>query len=391
VNPVKASKPNVVFLGTHGQYNIGDELLLETFLHQCGTDFSYVINTYDVDFTAAQIGERYEARFIDTSGSKVAVARALKNADAVIFGGGSILKELSTDTGRFKYSTMLMILGVVTFAKVVSRVPVAMLNIGVGPIRTSAGRRLARAALKRVDMATVRDAASAKLCRDMGLGDKVKLSVDAVMAQSAEWLVGGDRPSAPSGDPVRIAVNLNHDIAQPEHWDHFLAVLADVLVRQANARPIEVHGLPMQSRGKSNDDATVLRALMARIPEVAFVEHRPETHVDAARIIAACDVVLSERFHALVMAAILGVAPFALSYDVKVRQLATQLGIEDFCVELDGNLTADDLDARLTEVLKDHGGYGDRARERARLLGDQARADFADVRTWLADKVGPRK
>ncbi len=41
----------IVFLGTHGQYNIGDELLLETFLTQLGAEHHYVVNSYDPEFT----------------------------------------------------------------------------------------------------------------------------------------------------------------------------------------------------------------------------------------------------------------------------------------------------------------------------------------------------
>ena len=45
------SGKQVLFLGTHGQYNIGDELLLETFLEQLGDQHHYTINSYDPEFT----------------------------------------------------------------------------------------------------------------------------------------------------------------------------------------------------------------------------------------------------------------------------------------------------------------------------------------------------
>ena len=53
-------------LGTHGQYNIGDELLLETFLARFGDQHHYVVNTYDPAFTGAQLAGRYDVELIDT-------------------------------------------------------------------------------------------------------------------------------------------------------------------------------------------------------------------------------------------------------------------------------------------------------------------------------------
>ena len=55
----------IVFLGTHGQYNIGDELLLDTFLTQLGSQHHYVVNSYDPEFTRAQLARRFDVEVID--------------------------------------------------------------------------------------------------------------------------------------------------------------------------------------------------------------------------------------------------------------------------------------------------------------------------------------
>ncbi len=52
----------IVFLGTHGQMNIGDELLLETFLTQLGRDNHYYVNSYDPQFTGEQLRAQFQAR-----------------------------------------------------------------------------------------------------------------------------------------------------------------------------------------------------------------------------------------------------------------------------------------------------------------------------------------
>jgi polysaccharide pyruvyl transferase WcaK-like protein len=386
--------PTILFLGTHGQHNIGDELLLETFLHQLGDEPSYVINTYDEAFTANQLAGRYRAELIDTAGDRRSLMRHLLTADAVVFGGGSIVKELNAATGRNRYATMLMILAVVTLARLVARAPICMLNIGVGPIRSRMGRFLARIILSQADLVTVRDPGSYALCQEMGLGDRVRSGTDAVFSVSPEWLLSGgelpaERPAErPAADgPVRIALNLNHDIENPSNWEHFQSQLAEAIRHLAAGRDIELHGLPMQSKGKDHDDATVLRDFTMRIPEVPFVEHRPTTHADAARLIRSCDLMLSERLHAIVMASILGVPAFALAYDVKVTELTRMLGLEDASVDINRAFGATEISGPVGVLLDDLEGAGARLRCQAGMLATSAQADFAQARLWLQERA----
>jgi polysaccharide pyruvyl transferase WcaK-like protein len=382
--------PTIVFLGTHGQYNIGDELLLETFLHHLGPQPSYVVNTYDKAFTGAQLGGRYRVELVDTAGERVALVRHLLRADVVVFGGGSIIKELYASVGRNRYATMLMILAIVLFTKWISRAPIAMLNIGVGPIESATGRRLARLILGQVDRVTVRDPGSYALCRAIGLdGSAVLLGTDAVFSVTPDWLLGAQPPTvAPRvGGPLRIALNLNFDIENPDNWEHFQSELAAAFRDLAARRPIELHGLPMQSRGKERDDATILRAFAARLPGVQFVEHQLGTHSDVARLIDSCDLLVSERLHAIVMAALLGVPSFVLAYDVKVRELAAMLELDEAVVDINTPFEASDVVRRIEAVLDDADGTGDRLRVRAERLGQRARADLAASSAWVLGRA----
>ena len=369
----------IVFLGTHGQHNIGDELLLETFLHQLGPDHHYVVNTYDKEFTAAQLGDRYRAELIDTAGDRLKLLWHLLRADRVVFGGGSIVKELYSTVGRNRYATLAMILAIVTFARWVARKPIAMLNIGVGPITTSTGHRLARLILRQADLVTVRDAASFELCR--GLGVAATQAADAVFSVTPEWLLSGSPPpSRPDGGPLRVALNLNYDIANPANWEYFTDRLTAALREVASERAIEVHALPMQAGFKDHDDAMVLGELAQRLPDVPFVHHRPTTHSEAAHIIASCDVLVSERLHAIVMASLLGVPSFALAYDVKVKELSKELGLEDYTVDINTAFPTAALTERLCHLVRHLDGAKQQLAPPVASLRDRAVASFAAAR-----------
>ncbi len=374
----------IVMLGTHGQYNIGDELLLATFLHQLGVQNDYVVNTYDPADTQARLDPDCRVELINTAGDRLALLRHLRRADAVVFAGGSILKELSAATGRDRYATLLMILAVVTATRWIGRAPMAMLNIGVGPIRTGRGRWLAGLIMNQVTLVTVRDAGSAALCEQIGVRRPVVSSTDAVFSVEPEWLRGGDARAVASDGPLRIGLSLNHDIDVPENWENVVSTLAQPVRELAAERSIEVHGLPMQSRGKTHDDATVLRDFAERIAPVPFVEHRPDDIAAVARIIEQCDLIVAERLHAIITSAKLGVPVVPLAYDVKVRQVATALGLDGVSIDLSAPIAADQVRGSIVQVADDLPAARAAIAHNSAAQTERARAGFGQARAWLA-------
>ncbi len=394
-------QPRILFLGTHGQRNIGDELLLETFLAQLGSKNHYAINTYDKAFTAAQLAGRYDVELIDTTGDRVQLVRQLLRCDLLCFGGGSIIKELYASTGRNAYSTLAMILAVVTFARLVARKPIAMLNIGVGPIKTLTGRRLARMILSQVDQLSVRDARSYATCLEIGLPTKdVHLTADAVFSNDRAWLLGqpaqcpepdaevGPGPGPDHDRPLQVALNLNFHIENPGNWELFLDRLAQGLMELHRKHPIELHALPMQSGFKAHDDAEILTAFAERLPGVVMHQHRPTTHADVARLVAGCDLLVSERLHAIVIGAVLGVPALVLAYDVKVLELAAMLDLEASTIDINRPFEAADVTSRLTGLVEHRARESEKLLARSESLRAEAGSSFEAARRWIGQATG---
>lgn len=375
----------IVFLGTHGQYNIGDELLLETFLSQLGTQHRYLVNSYDPEFTRTQLGDRFDVEVIDTARDRIQLVRALRHCDLLCFGGGSIIKELYASTGRGRYSTLRMILAIVLFTRHIARKPIAMLNVGVGPLSTRRGLRWARRILRRVDLLTVRDGRSKATCRAIGI-DAVA-STDAVFSLDPIQLLGHTPPpekALATGRPLRIGLSLNFDVENPANWENFLTQLALALSHVGAQRPIELHGVPMQTGFKKHDDAEILAAFASRVPSLRYVQHALRTPQDAAQLIATCDLVIAERLHAIVMASILGVPSFVLAYDVKVKELATTLAIEPWSVDIGASFDPRDVGERILALLADRETAADEVSKRSGELRDHARVGFDLARRWVA-------
>lgn len=401
---LRQSKPTdrprtVLFLGTHGQQNVGDELLLHTFLTQLGPEHRYLVNSYDPEATATWLSDWPQVEVFDTAGNRLRFARHLLQCDIVIFGGGSIVKELYPSTGRWRHATLLMVLATVAFARLVARRPVIMSNIGVGPITTPMGRFLARRILKLASHVTVRDQGSADICDELGLtSQKVQRVPDAVWINKVTDLirVGASTvaPQGPSGTaasevtPIRLALNLNHDIANGANWETFTAQLTEAIRIVAHHRPLELHALPMQCGFKDNDDLAMITQLFRRLETVSSIVHQPKDHWEVASIISNCDVVVSERLHAIVLAAIVGRPVVALPYDVKVSQLTGQLGLDRRSFDVNRPFDPEALAGAILAAADDS-AESERLTGIAELNRQHLEQHFDQLREWVRQPCVP--
>ncbi len=370
----------ILFLGTHGQFNLGDELLLETFLSQLGEELIYAVNSYDPAFTQNAMRPKFNVESFHTTRELPRFLKYLLTSKVIFFGGGSIIKELYASVGRNPYSTLLMILATVTFAKQIARKKVVMSNIGVGPLMTPRGEMLARWILNQVDFLSVRDEKSHRTALKLGLSPlKVNLVPDAVFANLPEVFVPNPKP-LPQSDKIRIALNLNYDIEKPEAWEPFQANLAESLKQIHAETPIEIHALPMQSKFKANDDLSILKDFSKRISEIPFILHDPQTAQEAAEIIASVDLVLAERLHTLVISSILGKPFYGLVYDVKVQELVDYLGMETYARNINASFCSEDLTAGIRSVLSAYNEIGMHLIERSTLLRMKLGRYFDDLK-----------
>jgi polysaccharide pyruvyl transferase WcaK-like protein len=373
----------ITFLGTHGQFNIGDELLLETFLSQLGEEHRYAVNSYDPEFTVGMLRPRFHLETFHTTRQLPRFLGHLLTSDLLFFGGGSIIKELYASVGRNRYATLGMILASVTFTKQVARKKVLMSNIGVGPLLSPGGERLARMILQQVDFLSVRDDKSLHTCLKLGIpAAKVRRVPDAVFANRPQALLR--LPATPPADSLHLALNLNYDIENRAAWEVFLQNLAEALIQLHAVTPLTLHALPMQSKFKTNDDLTVLKDFFRRIPAIPHVLHEPQTAQEAAEIISSCHLVLAERLHTLVLAAILGKPFFGLVYDVKVQELVEYLGMSAHSLNINQPFGAKTLQEGLQAVWREREFLHEHLTARSAALRAELDSYFGEVRERIA-------
>jgi polysaccharide pyruvyl transferase CsaB len=290
-----------VLCGYYGMGNGGDEALLATLLQMLPPGTTPIVLSNTPAVTAA----RYQVAAVDRW-NLLAVLGALRRSDTFIWGGGSLVQDVSSKISPLYY------LGLMQLAQWLGLDTIAWAQ-GIGPLQSPFNRRLTRHLLKRCAVVTVRDRGSADLLTGWNIPHT--LAPDPVWAMETDSTVRAVQPE------MTVAVNLRqHRSLTPER----LAVLTAALVEfQAQSRS-RILLVPFQM----SLDLDLAQDLQRQLPgsEVVQLEDPEELR----RLFDRVDLAIVMRLHGLIMAAAAGCRCFALSYDPKVTQVATTLGLA-FC------------------------------------------------------------
>lgn len=285
-----AEPPLILLAGYYGHGNAGDELILRR-LHGALTSIPA-----EIRYLA---GSRPSWPGAVPRKNPLALARALRTARALVVGGGELFQ---TRTSRRSLAAYLMW----PAAFFLQRKPVWVFGVGVDPDLPAPALRAAAAVLRRARGVWVRDAASqAALARHGVASARMEDTVWALPACNAVPSPAGPRrrvlwmPRFPDGRQTvrRLAPLLD---GLPE-VDHAL--------------------LPLHPA----HDGVFLEELRARLREPTAL-WRAEDPENLPRVVAGADVVVSMRYHGLVLAALSGRPAVALAAHGKVADLATALG-----------------------------------------------------------------
>ena len=270
---------------------MGDELLLEAVLHGIRKRLpkaQAVVLSNAPTRTAADHGVASVSRW-----NPAAVIRAVSSADRLMFGGGGIFQDHTSKRSLLYYT------GLVVMARF-ARTPVVLCAVGVDTLRRFGTGRALRLALGHRGVAIgVRDRASVAALGEIGVHEGIALFSDLVFSVDVPDLSPGRHGALVVRDTGRANRNAMFGWA---------------------GRALQQHGFGVDAFSfQPGSDARA--ALAGGGPEAPFVDFR-----EAPTRIASSSVVVSARFHALVLAALAG-RPFLGigNPSSKVQSLCSQL------------------------------------------------------------------
>ncbi len=295
----------VVIAGYYGFGNGGDEALLLSLLEMLPESVQPIVLSH----TPKQTAQIYQVNTCSRLNG-LGITRCLRQAKGFIWGGGGLLQD------RTSWRSPLYYLGLMGLAQQMGLITVAWAQ-GIGPLEHPWSRWLAYQGLRGCRAVSVRDRASADLLESWGIPYE--------MAPDPVWTL---RPQG-APDPVestapRIAVVLR---AHPGLTPKRLQALTEGLIQLQRATESQVILLPFQLDPQAphrSPDYQIAKGIQSQLPEVSqILVLRDPRHLRAA--FEGIRLVISMRYHGIVMGAAAGCRCFGLNYDPKVTHLLKAL------------------------------------------------------------------
>ncbi|WP_162599808.1 polysaccharide pyruvyl transferase family protein [Nocardioides solisilvae] len=299
----------------HLPRNLGDEALTLALAQECER------RGHRVRVSLAGAGGAGERVCVSRPAELV---RAVRAADLVLLGGGTLLAGHVDGRRSVLPRGFPRFLAAVTAVAAACGTPVAL--VGVGAERWPEGPEdaLLRWVVRRAGSVWVRDAASAELVARQG-GRHARLGGDTFFAARLPVAVPRAVASgAPALPPLERAVE---QVVVALSGRTTAQECAEVARRVAAYAPREVRVRRMDQHG---DDDVAAQRVVCHL-ETAGVRTRLEPHVVDWRTayagLAAADLVVASRLHALVFAARAGVPAWAVGSSPKVLAFAAEAGV----------------------------------------------------------------
>ena len=289
-----------VICGYYGQGNGGDEALLVSLLQMLPSQIQPIV----LSANPQQTHKRYGVTSCSNR-SAFAILKALKTSDFFIWGGGSLMQDVTSWTSPVYYA-VLMVLAQQYGLKTIAWAQ------GIGPLQRPFTRWLTHQVLSGCTAVSVRDGASAKLVSQW--------QINSLVAPDPVWaLTGKSIPGLVDSPAPRVAVNLRK---HPQLTPQRLEILTKALIDFQKATNVCLLLVPFQA----SQDLSIAHSLASQLPgshQIIYLEDPRELK----GLFREVEMTIGMRLHSLIMAVSEESRCFALSYDPKVNSLMEEINL----------------------------------------------------------------
>lgn len=309
----------VLVSGYYGSGNAGDEAVLAGIKSSFAAVASDRIQLTVLSSNPAKTRSQHDLPSVHRIDRKQ-VRNALKGTNLLISGGGSLLQDTSS------FRSLLYYLWVIRTATSMN-VPVMFYAQGIGPLRRKISRILVRNAANRAAYLTVRDEASARLLRNIGVTNpNLEVTADPafclqpVSVERAQSIF--DEEQIPTDGPLIGVALRSWREGGAETSAALYSKLLDELEKQTGNLCLLI---PMQLP----QDLIIADQIAAMRPGTLILRsyRSPE---ELLALIGRMKAVAAMRLHTLILAARMQTPLYALSYDPKVDSLMELLDMSEY-------------------------------------------------------------
>jgi len=271
------------------------------------------------------------------------VALYCRSIDLLLISGGGQLSDFWGGPWRFPFFLMIWSL----FSRL-NGAKVAVFGIGWDGLSTRLGKRFAFTALRLAHYRVFRDTGTTKRLVAEGLHLENRVCPDPAFGLSTPTVaVPNNRSKVIMVCPISAHAWL---VQANASYNNYIEVLADTCGQWLR------EGYTVQlCTSQPAMDGPVAQYLVTQLCAISFHSDRIEV-LDAKSVseylifARAADIVVASRLHALILSAVAETPLVAISPGRKVSQLMTDLGLDDYCMELSA-LRAEPLHNAVSNVL----------------------------------------
>ncbi|MCT4598522.1 MAG: polysaccharide pyruvyl transferase CsaB [Vallitalea sp.] len=262
------------------------------------------------------------------------VIKAIKSADIIISGGGSLLQDTTSTRSLLYY------LGIIKIAKLYKKKVMLYAN-GIGPIYKKINRMITKSIVNKVDVITLRDELSYKDLNSIGVSKpNIYVTADPVFNMNI-----------PNNDYKKILQDENIPLDKPlvgvlfREWKNLkyereIAIVCDNLIVNNN---INIVLIPMEYK----EDIEISKRIRDEMKNTAYVIDKNLDSNSIMGLIGEMNMIISMRLHALLFAALSSIPMVGVVYDPKVSCYLDKLDMPSA-----GNIQ--DLDVnKLNNIIED--------------------------------------
>ena len=325
---------NIVICGWYGNENLGDELILESMLHQFQSIFEDSSITVFSD-NPNETKSKYGVNSVRRKGNafhRLQRAIAVSKADLYVLGGGGILM----DYGKAR-NIVLRWLEEMKLAQQLG-IPNMAFSVGVGKIWIDESKQSILEVLPRADAICVRDKESAETLAKLGVSN-LQITSDIALIHP-ELLHARMDTNIAKRASSSIIVCLRHwfdtsnSIDDPVVFDRLIQSLASFLSEMSTSRMSSITFAPLRTRS-ADDDRVVAQKVVKLMDDkrnVTIIDHslEPSEFFD---LVLSSELLIGMRLHSLIAAAAIGVPCIAINYSPKVRSFMSSIGADSWVLE----------------------------------------------------------
>lgn len=322
----------VTLLGSYGHTNLGDDLLMHNFLHLLIDQMGYqkvYMNVAEKDYLPKQTIDKY-GKYLEIHATyQTSVLKwisIIRKSDTIVYGGGTIFKDLYASTGRSKHSVVFRIVIFNLLARLSGK-DVYHLFIGIGSIRSKLGNLLTKFALNLAKSSYFRDDDSYDYALStLGIkSTKIHNSTDAIFI-GQDWGEPTKGHSFNAASGATVGVNVLSDIPDWVSKEDYISATVGAL-NEIIANGDHVVLIPFQEQYNKNSDLAFMKEhIIPALPTEGYTLCSDIQLSDLRNIFEKIDYFIGARFHSLLFSLIMRKPFVALEYDTKCSRLMDDLG-----------------------------------------------------------------